>query len=551
MCAHEIERPAESTAPTPDTIPGLGEKIARLLLAYWPLGPLVRRVARIRASVHSKLLVAFLMIALLFIAMAAMSLQTIASVSRHSRLLDQARERVDAAREIENALSIQMDSTKNALLLRDEAALESILRQKNRLDATIGLLEREGPPGERETILRIRETQDKVMATVADMTALIRAGQADDAMALHLNEGYPLQRDMVTLVTQAVRNEETGMGRLRGDVEATYRRALFLMAGFGAASIFLALGLGFVISWSFILPVREAEGFLGQVAKGNFGATIDVANRDEFGALADRMNQMSRELHHLYEEHRVAAHQLRELNAELERASKAKSDFLANMSHELRTPLNAIIGFSEVLSERMFGELNEKQEEYMKDIHASGTHLLSLINDILDLSKIEAGRMELEETDFDLPAAIDSAVTLVRERAARRGITLGTAVGEGVGEVRGDERKIRQVALNLLSNAIKFTPEGGRIEVAAVPNDGSVEVSVSDTGVGIAPEDHEAVFEEFRQVGASAAKQEGTGLGLALARKFIELHGGKIWVTSQVGAGSTFTFTLPLQSSKG
>jgi signal transduction histidine kinase len=236
---------------------------------------------------------------------------------------------------------------------------------------------------------------------------------------------------------------------------------------------------------------------------------------------------------------------------QLEAASRHKSEFLANMSHELRTPLNAIIGFSEVLNERMFGELNDKQAEYLKDIHASGTHLLSLINDILDLSKVEAGRMELELTDFDLPAAVDNAVTLVRERASRKGITVRIAVEEQVGVIRGDERKVRQVLLNLLSNAIKFTPEGGRIEVAAVPNDGSVEVSVHDTGVGIAPEDHEAVFEEFRQVGASAAKQEGTGLGLALARKFIELHGGKIWVTSQVGAGSTFTFTLPLQPSSG
>jgi GAF domain-containing protein len=236
---------------------------------------------------------------------------------------------------------------------------------------------------------------------------------------------------------------------------------------------------------------------------------------------------------------------------QLEVASQHKSEFLANMSHELRTPLNAIIGFSEVLNERMFGELNDKQAEYLKDIHASGTHLLSLINDILDLSKVEAGRMELELSDFDLPAAIDSALTLVRERATRRGIALGAVIHDGIGGMTGDERKIRQVLLNLLSNAIKFTPEGGRIDVAAVPNGGSVEVSVRDTGVGIAPEDHEAVFEEFRQVGASAAKQEGTGLGLALARKFIELHGGKIWVTSQVGAGSTFTFTLPFQRPAG
>jgi signal transduction histidine kinase len=223
-----------------------------------------------------------------------------------------------------------------------------------------------------------------------------------------------------------------------------------------------------------------------------------------------------------------------------------KSEFLANMSHELRTPLNAIIGFSEVLSERMFGELNDKQDEYLKDIHASGQHLLSLINDILDLSKIEAGRMELELTDFDLPTAIDNALTLVRERAGRRGIVLHQATDEGPGQIRGDERKIKQVLLNLLSNAIKFSPDGGRIDVQAITVDGSVEVSVSDTGVGVAPEDQEAIFEEFRQVGTASKKVEGTGLGLALSRKFVELHGGRIWVKSQVGVGSTFTFTLPV-----
>jgi signal transduction histidine kinase len=240
--------------------------------------------------------------------------------------------------------------------------------------------------------------------------------------------------------------------------------------------------------------------------------------------------------------------ELEKRGRQLEAASQHKSEFLANMSHELRTPLNAVIGFSEVLSEGMFGQLNEKQEEYARDIYSSGQHLLSLINDILDLSKIEAGRMELELTDFNLPATLDNALTLVRERAGRHGIVLHMSVDERIDQVKADERKIRQVVLNLLSNAIKFTPDGGRIEVRAVPMDGSVEVSVSDTGVGIAPEDQEAIFEEFRQVGTEAKKVEGTGLGLALSRKFVELHGGRIWVKSQAGAGSTFTFTIPTRT---
>ena len=239
--------------------------------------------------------------------------------------------------------------------------------------------------------------------------------------------------------------------------------------------------------------------------------------------------------------------EIEEKSRELATASRHKSEFLANMSHELRTPLNAIIGFSEVLAERMFGEINEKQTEYVGDILESGQHLLSLINDILDLSKIEAGRMELELSDFDLPSTIEGTLTLVRERAVRRGIELGRTVDERLGTVRADQRKVKQVLLNLLSNALKFTPEGGQIDVRAAVRDSTAEISVTDTGVGIAPEDQETVFEEFRQVGTASKKVEGTGLGLAISRKFIELHGGKIWVKSQVGAGSTFAFTLPLQ----
>ena len=239
--------------------------------------------------------------------------------------------------------------------------------------------------------------------------------------------------------------------------------------------------------------------------------------------------------------------EVKEKSLELEAASRHKSEFLASMSHELRTPLNAILGFSEVLSERMFGEINDKQAEYLSDILESGRHLLSLINDILDLSKIEAGRMELEPAEFDLKDAVENAMSLVRERAHRRGIAFQRTIDDNVGLIRADERKVKQVLLNLLSNALKFTPEGGEIHVRGELRDGMAQISVTDSGVGIAPEDQEAVFEEFRQVGKAEKKAEGTGLGLAISRKFIELHGGKIWVKSQVGTGSTFAFTLPLK----
>jgi signal transduction histidine kinase len=240
--------------------------------------------------------------------------------------------------------------------------------------------------------------------------------------------------------------------------------------------------------------------------------------------------------------------ELEEKGRELAQANQHKSEFLANMSHELRTPLNAVIGFSEVLGEKMFGDLNEKQSEYIDDIHTSGRHLLSLINDILDLSKVEAGRMELDLTTFDIRLALGNALTLVSERAGRRGIALESELDESLADMTGDERKVKQMLLNLLSNAIKFTPEGGRVTLTARSTDSEMVIAVRDTGVGISAADQERIFEAFRQVGTDyARKVEGTGLGLTLTRRFVELHGGGIVVESEPGVGSEFRVTLPLE----
>ena len=240
--------------------------------------------------------------------------------------------------------------------------------------------------------------------------------------------------------------------------------------------------------------------------------------------------------------------EIQDKSRQLEVANKHKSEFLANMSHELRTPLNAIIGFSEVLQEKLFGDVNEKQSDYLNDIHSSGKHLLGLINDILDLSKVEAGRMELDLATFGVASALSNAMTLVRERAQRHNVALRMEVDPGLGEVAADERKLKQILVNLLTNAVKFTPDGGSVEVTARREPDALVIAVRDTGIGIAPEDQEAVFEEFRQVGRHYTnKQEGTGLGLALTKKFVELHGGRIWVESEPGKGSTFTFTIPVK----
>ncbi|HEY0473015.1 MAG TPA: GAF domain-containing protein [Kribbella sp.] len=236
--------------------------------------------------------------------------------------------------------------------------------------------------------------------------------------------------------------------------------------------------------------------------------------------------------------------ELEERSAELEVVSRHKSEFLASMSHELRTPLNAVLGFSEVLLEKMFGDLNDRQEEYLHDIHSSGRHLLELLNEILDLSKVEAGRMKLEYSTFELRALVENTVSMLRERAATHGIDLSVEVADDVGAVYSDELRLKQVLLNLLTNAVKFTPDGGSVLVRAVRNGSEIQLAVTDTGIGVPPEDRERIFESFQQGGRGASKEEGTGLGLTLSRRIVELLGGRIWLESDVGVGSTFGFSL-------
>jgi len=316
------------------------------------------------------------------------------------------------------------------------------------------------------------------------------------------------------------------------------RTGLLLLAG-----LVLSLLASLALARRMVTPIRALQSGAAKIGSGSLDQRIEVRTGDELEALADQFNSMATQLQESYS---GLERKVEERTRELEVANRHKSEFLANMSHELRTPLNAIIGFSEVMQERMFGDLNDKQMEYTRDIHSSGHHLLSLINDILDLSKVEAGRMELELTRFDLPTALDNAMTLVKERAARHGIELVLEVDRRLNSFVADERKFKQIVLNLLSNAVKFTPEGGRIGISAAPVGRAVDIAVTDTGVGIAPEDQEMIFEEFRQAGTDYVhKTEGTGLGLTLARKFVELHGGTIRLTSEIGAGSTFTFTLP------
>ena len=541
----------DHAVPAAASPPGLSERMAHRLLTRSPLGLLVRWVAGLQISVHAKLLGAFLLVIVLFIAMGALSLQTIARMSRQNQLLHQAHERVDSSRQIEHALAMQMNFIAMALLLKNEDTIANFLRENNRFNNMLARLEDAAPPEEEQMIQRIRTAQDEILTTVADIANLIRDGRVDEAMTLQLTNGFPQYQQIEGLVNQVVKTEEDKMDSLTRTVTAAHWRALILVAGFVVASIPLALLLGFVISWSFILPVQKAQGFLSQVARGDFSTIIDVPNRDELGALATRMNQMSQELYRLYTDQRQAAQQFQTLNEELERASQAKSNFLASMSHELRTPLNAILGYTELILDEIYGEVPAKIRDVLQRVEQSGRHLLGLINDVLDLSKIEAGSMELSPTEYSVRDIVETVSSALRSLAAEKGLEFVAGAQADIPVAFGDGRRIAQCLMNLAGNALKFTKQG-RVEIWVERQGETLVYRVSDTGIGIPQHQLESIFAEFQQADSTITNEYGgTGLGLSITKKFVEMHGGRIWVESELGKGSTFFFAIPVRLDKG
>jgi signal transduction histidine kinase/cell division protein FtsB len=496
---------------------------------------LIRLVARVPAPVQAKLLAAFLAIVVLLIAVGAVGLHVLSEVNQRGEELVTLHRKIAAYRQLQHDTTAQLYSVASALAVPledlDQRILEAALRQLNQFGYDLDRLQFVAKD-EAELLGRIQEEYDRFIQVMHEVVSMIMAGRIATGRELQRIQANPLADRLERLTNELVNRAEAEMVARVEVGHAAYQTARWAVIGFVVGSIGLALVFGYAISWSLIGPVQRMDAQLRQIASGDFSQRIAIANRDELGTLAANLNRMTAELGRLY-------HQL-------EAANRHKSEFLASMSHELRTPLNAIIGFSEVLLVRLFGELNEKQEEYLRDILDSGRHLLSLINDILDLSKVEAGRMELELGSFSLPEALENGLTMVRERASRHGIALSLEVDPALGIVEADERKVKQVVFNLLSNAVKFTPDGGQVGITAARDGDEVRVTVWDTGIGIDPEDQGRIFEEFQQVvGQDGQNREGTGLGLTLAKRFVELHGGRLWVESAIGHGSRFTFTLP------
>jgi signal transduction histidine kinase len=477
---------------------------------------------------------AFLAIVTIMLVSGYVALQALNEVNQRAEDMVQLQRKIGAYRQLNHDTLVQLYSVASALLKSEERSLQATLRQLNRFGYDLDRLQFVAQD-EKEIFADLRKDYEEFIRIVTQVIDLIRQGRGDEGRELQFNAATPHSERLERLTNELVNKAEADMVVSVDASKETYATSRKAVAVLAAASIALALLLGYAISSSIVRPVRAMEARMHEIAAGDFTKKVEVANKDELGALAADLNRMSEQL--------GRAHQ------ELEAVSRHKSEFLANMSHELRTPLNAIIGFSEVLKDGLFGTLEPKQDEYVKDIHTSGHHLLSLINDILDLSKVEAGRMELNPSSFSMPAAIGDALTLVRERASRHGVKLSSDIDEKIDVFTGDARMVKQILLNLLSNAIKFTPDGGNVAVRAVPTVDGIEISVSDSGIGIAGEEQEAIFDAFQQGdGGRDSAREGTGLGLSLARRFVEMHNGRIWVESEISKGSTFSFSLVSQS---
>jgi signal transduction histidine kinase len=389
----------------------------------------------------------------------------------------------------------------------------------------------------------VRSANDDFAASSAEVLALYQAGDIPAARDLHIAEehtaSHVIEAQMRTLIDEA----GTEMAAARSSFGSDRMLLELIVIVFSALAVGVAMFLGYALSWAFILPVRKMERALAGITAGELEQEVRVPNRDELGRLADHLNVTSQRLAESFDEQRALTERLSVTNESLARASEAKSRFLASVSHELRTPMNAILGFTDALLAGVDGPLYDEQRASLGWVQRGGRDLLGLINEILDLSKIEAGKLTLDPQPFDPRELVESVVAQHRSLAVQKRIQLTLRTDDAPDSAILDRQRVQQILVNLIGNALKFT-EAGTVEVVA---DGGAEevlhVAVRDTGPGIPADKSEAIFEEFSRIDGDAP---GTGLGLAICRRLARVMGGDVTVESVVGAGSTFHLTLPL-----
>ncbi|HET8778265.1 MAG TPA: ATP-binding protein [Candidatus Limnocylindria bacterium] len=499
-------------------------------------------MARIDASVHRKLLFGFLGGALLLVAMALLSIVVIERMDGRMQDLDRLREKSSRAQQSLYLVTAQSHYRAMALLTRDDRYNEQIAEAKATFGQLLSAMEGDDPD-EATFFADVRNETAGFDAASDEVLALYEAGDIEAATELHIAEehtaSHVLEAEMRELISTA--DDEATAARAAFDGDRTLLAIIVVV--FSAAAVAIAMSLGFALSWAFILPVRKMEAALAAINHEDFSRRVDVPNRDELGSLADGLNATTDRLSELFDDHRALTERLTATNESLERASRAKSQFLASVSHELRTPMNAILGFTDALLAGVDGPLNEEQMTSLGWVQRGGRDLLGLINEILDLSKIEAGKLAIDPHPFDPRELLESVIAQHRSLAAQKGIRLSWQDGGAPAEVILDRQRVRQILVNLLGNALKFTEAGEVVAVAGGASGGRLEVAVRDTGPGIAPEQHTTIFEEFGQAGGNAP---GTGLGLAISRRLARVMGGDVTVESQLGRGATFHLALPL-----
>ena len=484
----------------------------------------------LRPSLRTKLVMAFFVIEMLLVSVGLIGLLSLREADQRTNQVVGLQQKIEAYRQMQHNTLRQLYGVSTALAFPNETTLAVVLRQVNQFGYD---LDRVSFVAKDEVALlnQVREEYARFIAVVSRIVDLVRGGRAAEAKQSELAELGPLADKLERLTNQLVNRAEADMVAGIDASRQAYTKSRILVAAVALASFVLTLVLGHAIYRSVIDPVRIIHNGLNRMAAGDFARRIEVPNKDELGELAAHVNSTCEELQQLYRS--------------LEEASRHKSQFLANMSHELRTPLNAVLGFSELMLDGIYGDPPEKMRSAVERIQRNGRHLLGLINDVLDLSKIEAGQLRLSLADYSVEELVNVVQTSVESLAADKNLSLRIAVPHGLPPARGDERRLAQALFNLVGNAIKFTDAGEvRIEVEAK---GDFYVfSVQDTGPGIDEADQARIFHEFQQVDNSITKTKGgAGLGLAIVKRIVEMHGGRIWIESSIGHGARFSFRVP------
>ena len=518
------------------------------------LRPAVDGVASAKIGVHKKLLFGFLGGALLLVAMAALSLVVIERMDSRVTELNKAQQKADTAQQMLYLVTAQSHFRTMALLTHEPEWPPKIDDAKAKFIELEQKMLRQNPDEADFLATLQRLNQQYAEASVAVTAEYNRfdpsqpdtgenARHLERATALHLSEEHPASHKIEDpLKDELIPRAHDQMAQAQEDFDSDRTLLIWSVVGFSAVAVLLALLVGYVMSWSFILPVKKLQTALAGMTAGHVRQHVEVPNQDEFGSLTRDLNATSDRLATLMEGQRVLADKLVETNRSLEQASEAKSRFLASVSHELRTPMNAILGFTDALLAGVDGPLNPEQQASLQWVQQGGRDLLELINEILDLSRIEAGKLVLEPEAFDPQELVESVVAQHRSLAVQSGIQLTRRDADPPTEVVLDRQRVRQIIVNLVGNAIKFTGDGEVVVETGSSDDGSLRVTVTDSGPGIAAEQQERIFEEFAQAGSTSA---GTGLGLAISRRLARAMGGDITVESEPGHGSTFHVSLP------